>query len=94
MAEDKRTIGVSEAADRVLADVVEQAHFSDGVDAATFAMAIAINAGACEGELNLIVEGANTKWNVGSFEAGSSAPIPPDRPPARTSTSRTGYLSS
>ena len=68
MAEDKRTIGVTEAADRVLAGVVEQGHFSDGLDAAKFAMAIAISAGASEGDLNLTVEGAGTKWNIGSFD--------------------------
>ena len=72
MAEDKRTIGVTEASDGVLAVMVEQGHFSDGIDAAKFAMAIAIAAGAGEGEgegePNLTIEGAITKWNVGSFD--------------------------
>ena len=68
MAEDKRTIGVTEAADAVLAVAVEQGHFADGIDAAKFAMAIAINAGAGEGKPHLTAEGANTKWNVGSFD--------------------------
>ena len=71
MAEDKRTIGVTEAADDVLGLMVKQGHFSDGIDAAKFAMAIAINAGAGEGRQDLTVESAGTKWNVGSFDPGS-----------------------
>ena len=71
MAEDKRTIGVTEAADRVLAMMVEQGHFADGIDAAKFAMALAINAGASTDEEDLTVEGTNTKWNVGSFDPES-----------------------
>ena len=69
MAEDKKTIGVTEAADRVLAAMVEQGHFTDAIDAAKFAMAIAINSGAGEGKQDLTVEGATTKWNVGSFDS-------------------------
>ena len=71
MAEDKRTIGVTETADRVLAMMVEQGHFADGIDAAKFAMALAINAGASTDEEDLTVEGTNTKWNVGSFDPES-----------------------
>ncbi len=71
MAEDKRTLGVSEAADRVLAVMVEQGHFADGIDAAKFAMALAINAGAHADEQDLTVEGTTTKWNVGSFDPDS-----------------------
>ncbi len=74
MAEDKRTIGVTEAADRVLAVMVEQGHFSDGIDAAKFAMALAINAGANAEEQGLTVEGTTTKWNVGSFDPGTLRP--------------------
>ena len=69
MAEDKRTIGVTEAADGVLAVMVEQGHFSDAIDAAKFAMALAINSrGHAE---DLTVEGTTTKWNVGSFDPDS-----------------------
>lgn len=68
MAEDKTTIGVTEAADRVLARMVEKGHFKNGIDAAKFAMAVAINAGARKDDENLTLEGANTKWNVGSFD--------------------------
>ncbi len=65
MAEDKRTIGVTEAA----AVMVEQGHFSDAIDAAKFAMALAINSlGHAE---DLTVEGTTTKWNVGSFDPDS-----------------------
>ena len=71
MAEDKRTIGVTDVADGVLAAMVEQGHFSDGIDAAKFAMALAINAGANADERNLAVEGTTTKWNVGSFDPES-----------------------
>lgn len=66
MAEDKRTIGVTEAADAALELMVEQGHFADGIDAAKFAMAFAISAGA--GNDDLGVEGTSTKWNVGSFD--------------------------
>ena len=69
MAEDKTTIGVTEAADRVLVRMVEKGHFKQGIDAAKFAMAVAINAGARKNDESLTVEGANTKWNVGSFDS-------------------------
>lgn len=69
MAEDKRTIGVTEAADGVLAVMVEQGHFSDAIDAAKFAMALAINSRVHAEDLT--VEGTTTKWNVGSFDPDS-----------------------
>ncbi len=69
MAEDKRTIGVTEAADGVLAVMVEQGHFSDAIDAAKFAMALAISSQANAGDLT--VDGTTTKWNVGSFDPDS-----------------------
>ena len=71
MAEDKRTIGVTETADEVIGLMVKQGHFADGIDAAKFAMAVAINASAGEGKQDLTVEGATTKWNVGSFDPDS-----------------------
>ena len=43
MAEDKRTIGVTEAADGCSRRDGRARHFSDGIDAAKFAMALAIN---------------------------------------------------
>ena len=69
MAEDKRTIGVTEAADGVLAVMVEQGHFSDAIDAAKFAMALAISSQANAADLT--VDGTTTKWNVGSFDPDS-----------------------
>lgn len=66
MTDDKRTIGVTEAAGAVLDLMVDQGHFADGIDAAKFAMASAINAGA--GNDDFGVEGTSTKWNVGSFD--------------------------
>ena len=68
MSEDKTTIGVTEAADRVLARIVDKGHFKNGIDAAKFAMAVAINAGAANDDESLTVEGTNTKWNIGSFD--------------------------
>ena len=44
---------------------------TSGIDAAKFAMALAINAGANSDERDLTVEGATTKWNVGSFDPDS-----------------------
>lgn len=69
MSEDKTTIGVTEAADRVLARMVEKGHFKNGIDAAKFAMAVAINSGARNDKENLAIDGTNTKWNIGSFDA-------------------------
>ena len=71
MTEDKRTIGVTETADRVLAVMIEQGHFADGIDAAKFAMALAINSKANANERDLTVESTTTKWNVGSFDPDS-----------------------
>ncbi len=71
MAEYKRTIGVTETADDVLNLMVQQGHFSDAIDAAKFAMATAINAGAGKDRQVLTVEGVGTKWNVGSFDSDS-----------------------
>lgn len=69
MSEDKTTIGVTEAADRVLARMVEKGHFKNGIDAAKFAMAVAINSGARNDDENPTIDGTNTKWNIGSFDA-------------------------
>ncbi|MXY12180.1 MAG: hypothetical protein F4Z00_13620 [Acidimicrobiaceae bacterium] len=60
---------MTEAADGVLAVMVEQGHFSDAIDAAKFAMALAISSQADAGDLT--VEGTTTKWNVGSFDPDS-----------------------
>jgi hypothetical protein len=66
--EDKKTIGVTDRGAPVLDTLVEGGRFADAIDAAKFAMALAIRAGAAEGVPNPSVEGAGTKWNVGSFD--------------------------
>jgi hypothetical protein len=67
MAEDKKTIGLTEANKKVMDLVVEKAGFGRDMDAAKFAFALAVNRGSEPAP----VEGAGTIWNVGSFdEAG------------------------
>jgi len=64
----RRTIGVTSAADAVLEQMIEQGHFSDGIDAAKFALGLAVHQGDGDGVEDTRVEGTNTKWNVGSFD--------------------------
>ena len=64
MATDKNTIGVTTKAQKVLDQMAETGVFPDQMDAAKFAMSIAIRRGAKPAE----VPGAGTKWNVGSFD--------------------------
>lgn len=64
---DKKTIGVSSANEQVLRALVAEGLFSSEVEAAKFAMAHAITAGATRGT----TEGAGTKWNVGSVDSDS-----------------------
>lgn len=66
MAEDKKTIGLTEANKKVMDDLVEKAGFKRDMDAAKFAFALAVNRGKEPGS----VEGAGTIWNVGSFDEG------------------------
>ena len=66
MAEDKKTIGLTDANKVILDQVVEKAGFKRDMDAAKFAFALAVNRG-CE---PAHVEGAGTIWNVGSFDEG------------------------
>jgi hypothetical protein len=61
---DKNTIGVTPKAQKILDQMSEDKAFADQMDAAKFAMSIAIRRGAKVGEVN----GAGTKWNVGSFD--------------------------
>lgn len=61
---DKNTIGVTPKAQKILDQMSEDKAFADQMDAAKFAMSIAIRRGAKPGE----VTGAGTKWNVGSFD--------------------------
>jgi len=66
MAEDKKTIGLTDANKAILDKVVEKAGFKRDMDAAKFAFALAISRGCEPGQ----VEGAGTIWNMGSFDEG------------------------
>lgn len=66
MAEDKKTIGLTEANKAIMDQVVEKAGFKQNMDAAKFAFALAVNRG-CEPAQ---VEGVGTIWNVGTFDEG------------------------
>src|SRR2546427_1909613 len=66
MAEDKKTIGLTDANKAVMDQVVEKGGFKRDMDAGTFAFALAVNRG-CQPEH---VDGAGTIWNVGSFDDG------------------------
>lgn len=66
MAEDKKTIGLTDANKGVMDQIVEKAGFKRDMDAAKFAFALAVNRGCRLGQ----VEGAGTIWNVGSFDEG------------------------
>ena len=61
---DKNTIGVTPKAQKILDQMSQDKPFADQMDAAKFAMSIAIRRAAKPGE----VTGAGTKWNVGSFD--------------------------
>jgi hypothetical protein len=62
---DKKTIGLTPAGERAMEQLMAQGCFKDMIDAAKFAMSIAIR----EGDAPSPVEGANTIWNVGSFDS-------------------------
>jgi hypothetical protein len=66
MAEDKKTIGLTDANKKVMDQLVETAGFKRDMDAAKFAFALAVNRGKEPGA----VEGVGTIWNVGSFDEG------------------------
>jgi hypothetical protein len=67
MAEDKKTLGLTDANKTIMEGVVEKAGFKRDMDAAKFAFALAVNRN-CE---PAPIEGVGTIWNVGSFdEAG------------------------
>jgi hypothetical protein len=66
MAEDKKTIGLTDANKAIMDQVVEKAGFKRDMDAAKFAFALAVSRGSEPSS----VEGAGTIWNVGSFDEG------------------------
>lgn len=68
MASDKKTIGITKANATALTELVSAGRFGSELDAAKFAMAYAISKGAGNG----IADGAETKWNVGSFDPDGS----------------------
>ena len=65
---DKRTIGIARANEHSLAALVVAGGFSSELDASKFAMAHAIEQDTEVGT----VEGANTKWNIGTVDADGS----------------------
>jgi hypothetical protein len=62
---DKKTIGLTPAGVKAMEQLIGQGCFKDMIDAAKFAMSIAIR----EGDTPTPIEGANTIWNVGSFDS-------------------------
>jgi hypothetical protein len=81
---DKNTIGVTAKNAVVLDDLVQDGKFADQMQAARFAMSVAIEDGVGPGS----VEGATTKWNVGSFDQDGEVAtllraLYPDEPPYR-----------
>lgn len=68
MANDKKTIGITKSNTPLLAKLVVEGRFGSELDAAKFAMAYAIKE-----KIDVsITEGAETKWNVGSFDPDGS----------------------
>ena len=68
MAEDKKTIGLTDVNKVIMGQVVEKTGFKCDMDAAKFAFALAVNRGSEPAPL----EGAGTIWNVGSFDEGGN----------------------
>jgi hypothetical protein len=66
MAEDKKTIGLTDTNKKMVDQIVEKAGFKRDMDAAKFAFVLAVNKGLQPGP----VEGAGTIRNVGSFDEG------------------------
>jgi len=64
MDEDKKTIGITRNNLSALQRLVSIGQFSSELDAAKFAMAYAIKANTEAGR----IDGADTKWNVGSVD--------------------------
>ena len=68
MASDKKTIGIIRESAAALASLLNAGHFESELDAAKFAMALAIRQNVPAGS----TEGADTKWNVGSVDSDGS----------------------
>ena len=67
MAEDKKTIGLTDSNKAIMNQLVETAGFKQDMDAAKFAFALAVNRGSEPRP----IEGVGTIWNIGSFDEGS-----------------------
>lgn len=68
MSSDKKTIGITASGERTLTDLVSSGHFASEMEAAKFAMAYAARLDAPPPH----VDGAGTKWNVGTVDNDSS----------------------
>lgn len=62
---DKKTIGLTSAGEKAMEKLMAHGCFKDMIDAAKFAMSVSIR----DGNNPKSVEGANTIWNVGSFDS-------------------------
>jgi len=61
---DKKTIGITPANEKTLTALAGAGKFVTDIDAAKFAMALAVSKDIGSGA----TEGAGTKWNIGSFD--------------------------
>lgn len=66
MAEDKKTIGLTDSAKATMDQMVEAFGFKRDMDAAKFAFAFAVEQGCEPGA----IEGTGTIWNVGTLDEG------------------------
>jgi hypothetical protein len=66
MADDKKTIGLTEQSKATLDLMVEEMGFKRDMDAAKFAFAFAVQ----NGSEPIPVEGTGTIWNVGTLDEG------------------------
>lgn len=64
MADDKKTIGMTPANKTYVGELVSAGTFGSELDAARFALAIALS----NGETKSSVSGVDTTWNQGSFD--------------------------
>ena len=64
MKSDKKTIGLTSDNREIIGQMMEKNLFKDQIDAAKFALSVAINSGIEAGQ----PEGTDTTWNVGSFD--------------------------
>jgi hypothetical protein len=66
MAEDKKTIGLTESGKATMNQMVDLVGFKRDMDAAKFAFAFAVDRGCEPGP----IEGTGTIWNVGTLDEG------------------------